>query len=305
MANRICVCGGENSITVKTIVAIAVVMLFSINAIAGGEAGRTPETAEEDSSGSLSSLLAFVKEHEESCARGIAASCMAVAVYLEKKPGEEGRAQGLYEKSCEMGEPTACVIAGGRYEIGAVGIEKDAKRAIAILKRGCSYGWADACSFAAQALHDEGKEKEAYGYYQKACENREAQACYIVALYNSGDEIIERDSKEYIRMMKMSCDMGYKDGCDALRKTHLKFLVLHLLISIGLVIIAIVATRTGRAYRFRKMVLMAIGGYVAISAVGLYLYFYHEIPIGVIVAAASAYGLIVVFVIWNTRSSRL
>ena len=123
----------------------------------------------------------------EACARecdaGSADRCRRLAVTYalgQGAPQDETRATALYEKACDMKDPSACVFAGQMHEY-AHGVPEDLTLAERDYERACDMQWPSGCYNEAIML-ESGRgvpvdRAKAGDLYQIACTAGAKQAC--------------------------------------------------------------------------------------------------------------------------------
>jgi TPR repeat protein len=117
------------------------------------------------------------------CEAGSADRCRRLAATYALGQGaakDEARATAIYEQSCRMKDPAACVFAGQMFEY-AHGVPKDDAKAAGLYQRACDMGWAAGCyNFAIMLEHGRGvpvDRAKAGDMYQIACTAGAKTAC--------------------------------------------------------------------------------------------------------------------------------
>jgi uncharacterized protein len=121
-----------------------------------------------------------------------------------------------FEKACDAGSAPACFDAGMRI----LSPTKDGGAAMVWLEKGCKRDDADSCGMVASLLGS-GKygvakdAKRAFAIHNKLCP-KVASDCRLIASYYKDGEIVPKDQKKVLQFLKLACDGGDKQGCDAL-----------------------------------------------------------------------------------------
>jgi TPR repeat protein len=119
----------------------------------------------------------------EECDRGIATACATLAVRTEHGEGvpkDTTRAVMLYERACELKDPSACSTAARMHAVGA-GVPPNRQKQIDLLAQACLLGDVIACALPAKALSagigvgkDEHRARE---LWQRGCSGGVESSC--------------------------------------------------------------------------------------------------------------------------------
>lgn len=120
---------------------------------------------------------------ERECDAGSADRCRRLAATYALGRGasrDEPRATALYERSCAMADPPACVFAGQMNEY-AHGVPKDDAKAARLYQRACDLKWAAGC-YNLAIMYERGTgvardRAKAGDLYQLACTSGAQPAC--------------------------------------------------------------------------------------------------------------------------------
>jgi len=145
------------------------------------------------------------------CDLGLPAACNQLAAYARA-----GSNKAL-DQACDAGrDPAACYVAGAIYFNGQ-GVVRDDGRATGLFEKSCDSGFARGCGRLAQSyLMGRGREKNpalAARLFDKACTIGDAPSCYAISfLYLKGNGV---QASELIaeKRMQRACDLGMKTAC--------------------------------------------------------------------------------------------
>ncbi len=120
---------------------------------------------------------------EWECDAGSADRCRRLAVTYSFGQGvekDEELAARLFEHSCALKDPSACVFGGQMYEY-AHGVPKDDAKAVRLYERGCDLEWAPGC-YNLAIMYERGtgvpaNRNKAGDLYQLACTAGAKRAC--------------------------------------------------------------------------------------------------------------------------------
>ncbi|MGI9508333.1 MAG: tetratricopeptide repeat protein [Geminicoccaceae bacterium] len=186
-----------------------------------GQLARTHELIAE---GSQSDLPAPENDFlERDCDAGNAEACLELGAAYASGIGraqDQRKAFSLFKRACSAGVPHACGALGEAYANGS-GVVKDETKAVTFLRQACDANDIDAC-FNLAVIYDEGPSiGDAASLYQRACEERLAEACYALGMRYGGDDLFalfanSPSSYEIARSyFQQACDAGLDKGCDA------------------------------------------------------------------------------------------
>jgi hypothetical protein len=120
---------------------------------------------------------------QKECDAGSADRCRRLAITYAFGQGvekDEGHATALYERACEMKDPSACVFAGQMNEF-ARGVPKDEAKAVRFYEKACDLQWAAGC-YNLAIMYERGtgvpvSRSKAGDLYQTACTAGAQLAC--------------------------------------------------------------------------------------------------------------------------------
>ena len=152
---------------------------------------------------------------KESCDRGVANGCAALAQLYEKGLGgarQDGKqAVKLHEKACEGGFGASCAELGEMFFHGR-NVKKDVSRALEPFEKACLLWRLDACESLADAYF-EGSDvpqdiPKAFNFYRIACYNGLKPACTnLGAIYERGiGEVVKADASEAASLFSEACE---------------------------------------------------------------------------------------------------
>jgi TPR repeat protein len=195
-----------------------------------------------------------INELTRACNNNESQKCKALANYYYSGtastiPQNYYQALYYYEKSCDMGDATACTAAAQMYGQGT-GTARDVQKAelfkikarrqsgntsntytsnsyynyqkINQLKSNCKRGIIADCN-SLGILYYEGKEapkdyKAARHYYTKACQNSDAYGCFNLAILYEYGLGVNKNKRQALEYYDRSCKSGYNKGCEKSRK---------------------------------------------------------------------------------------
>ena len=159
---------------------------------------------------------------KESCARGVANGCAALAQLYAKGLGgvrqNSEQAVKFHEKACEGGFGASCAELGDMLFHGR-SVKKDVPRALELFEKAGLLWRLDACESLADAYF-EGVDvpqdiPKAFNFYGIACYNGLKPACTnLGAIYERGvGEAIKADENEADSLFSEACEAGNARGC--------------------------------------------------------------------------------------------
>jgi hypothetical protein len=142
---------------------------------------------------------------EESCIRGEATACMAVAVLYAAGDGveqDEAKSFALYERACELGSVAGCVATAIALAEGR-GVAPNESRATHLFRRACAEGDLLACRRTSGGV----------GLLENSCKWGEGPACNSLAgLFERGEEVPRNEAKAF-DLYERACAAAYVPAC--------------------------------------------------------------------------------------------
>ena len=154
------------------------------------------------------------------CQKGNPVACHNFEVLYGKEKTLE---KGSFKQACEEGNRVACHNVGLMYDYGDGDILEDDNKAIEFYIKACNQNYYASCTRAA-FLYEEGKDvevdmKKAFKLYTKACGGDDGLACHNVAVYYSKSDN-EALKKLAINFYDKACDNGNADSCIYMGRYH-------------------------------------------------------------------------------------
>ncbi len=152
-----------------------------------------------------------------------AAARKGFELFDAEKPDEKAAVK-LWEPACEAGNELACVGMGMVHVFGLAGRPTDYGAGLKLIESGCTQGNQRACSVLGQILYNAwGTAKDvekAKTVWQKSCDAGTGRACYFLGFtYRAPDGPPEwRNLDEGEALLRKSCRLGYRSGCDLVDK---------------------------------------------------------------------------------------
>ncbi|MBD3814310.1 MAG: sel1 repeat family protein, partial [Betaproteobacteria bacterium] len=124
----------------------------------------------------------------KSCEAGDAKACIAAgnALIAKDNPNPDmPRGKQLFERACNLGNPSGCTLAGQLYLASGLGLVRDTPKGLALLNKGCSGGEGYACHLLGSA-YDAGSaglavdKEKAISYFSSACTLGKENSCNVV-----------------------------------------------------------------------------------------------------------------------------
>jgi uncharacterized protein len=171
----------------------AVLAVFAVAACSRGSSSSTAEPAPSASVITIGNALGScpdIPACEKECGAGSADRCRRLAVSYALGDGvdkDEPRATKLYEKACDMKDPSACVFAGQMHEF-AHGVPQD--------------------------------DAAAARFYSHACEMEWAPGCYNEAIMYDRGRGVAQDRAKAADLYQIACTAGAKMACEKAREMH-------------------------------------------------------------------------------------
>ncbi len=155
------------------------------------------------------------------CAKGVAADCLELgARYLNGEAGvpeDEAKAASLFQKACDGGSSTGCVMFAKMLRDGR-GVSKDEAKAQTLLDKACGSGAGDACTALGLAATKSGDQQMAVSRFVAACEARDGTGCAMLgAMYLHGKGV-DRDVTKARELLGKACELKAQMACDKLRE---------------------------------------------------------------------------------------
>ena len=133
---------------------------------------------------------------------------------------DETGAVKAWQPACEAGDDAGCTGMGIAHTFGVGGVAKDYAKGKALVEPPCTRGLQRACSVLGQIYYNAwGVEKDlekARGLWRKACDADISRACYFlgIAMWASDGPPEWRDQTGGAKLIRRSCTLGYKSGCE-------------------------------------------------------------------------------------------
>lgn len=153
------------------------------------------------------------------CDEGDGGSCDSLAGFYGDGKGVDkdvNKALGLLERAEATDNPDAYADEGKAYAYGWWGLDKDPKKAEALLTKGCDAGSGSACDSLATIedsadrredddADDDQVDKKVTALYQKACDTKYADGCnHLAERYHLGKGV-DKDDKRWADLYTQSC----------------------------------------------------------------------------------------------------
>lgn len=137
----------------------------------------------------------------------------------KKKDPDHVAQYQAFEASCELGTAEHCVGAGTMRRDGT-GVDRDERKALALLERGCQLGWnGSGCVLAAELREKEGSAEMwglALSMRERACKGGDTSACIRAAeIAERGEGGLSKDPVRATRLYRRACKEK-KEGCERL-----------------------------------------------------------------------------------------
>jgi TPR repeat protein len=192
----------------------------------GGEAKGCSNLAQAYSEGLVSlpkdpsQIEALTREagklRDRGCSAGKGWNCREKAIAI----GNDPRARALFQKACDLDDPTACSAVGDAFERDAEPLERVTKeqnraRAAYYYRRGCDLGDPRGCE--SLARHFEMgvgaplSSKYARTYYRRACDGGRASACERLGRMVTSEEPV--DENLGTALFRKACLLGVPNAC--------------------------------------------------------------------------------------------
>jgi TPR repeat protein len=152
------------------------------------------------------------------CDGGFATFCFMLASHYDVGDGvrkNRQRADVLYKKACDLGEPAPCFVFGARHQ-GKMSAESFQK-GLASFERSCDAGSANAClqlglsyGLGRGVAKDSSK---AASLYEKACGLGAPPACTLMGLAYDAGHGVGVDSEQAHSFFSKACNGGDEEGC--------------------------------------------------------------------------------------------
>jgi TPR repeat protein len=143
------------------------------------------------------------------CDGGSAVSCAELADMAQTR-----------QQQCDAGKLDVCGQLGTMYLEG-VGVERDAKRAILLMERGCAGSEPFSCGSLGILYASGGpvarNVRRAVPLLEMACERDFAEACAYLGFLYEGDDNRPEDSRA-VQTYQKACTLGAEAGCEAVRR---------------------------------------------------------------------------------------
>ena len=129
----------------------------------------------------------------------------------------------LYKSACDLGYAKACSAAGDFYDSTPsnddfVATQDNTEESAEFYEKACENKDGEACLKIAKQHDNASKFADALKYYKLACEAREAEGCYNAAdIYESGDGT-PKNSAEAAKFYGLACENGLDRGCAKFKK---------------------------------------------------------------------------------------
>jgi TPR repeat protein len=161
-----------------------------------------------------------VKDCEEQCAKGDAASCGRFGAILSLGKGvsvDMPRAATFFKKACEGGWMAGCGSLGALQVFGD-GVPKSPELGLPLLQKACDAGAAPFCSFVGIQYtigrHVPKDSAKAIPFLKRGCDGGVADSCVFLGdAYLHGDGGLARDLVKGAQMERRACEGGHGLGC--------------------------------------------------------------------------------------------
>jgi TPR repeat protein len=168
----------------------------------------------------------IASEEAARCEGGDAAACNSAGkLYArgERVALDYQRADTLFLRACDLGEPDGCYQAGMLVTGGTLGDPPDFGRALGLYQRACDGGVAGACTnLGSMTMRGEGREEDVPGgraLYERACEGGDALGCTNLASFLRGD-LGGKDMAAALALYERACAMDHGEACEEAAEQH-------------------------------------------------------------------------------------
>lgn len=120
------------------------------------------------------------------------------------------------DQACARGEAASCLALGIRYERGDQGVDHDHDKALALYEQACTLNNASGCY--AQALilmYDKNDPIRAHLMLEHTCRSNHGPSCVMLGDLHRDGRLLRKDEREASKLYRQACDSGYEKGCNA------------------------------------------------------------------------------------------
>ena len=129
-----------------------------------------------------------------------------------------GPRRGRLSAACELEQGDGCRALGVLF-IHGKGVEKNPQAAVGLYIRGCDYGSAQSCLFAAEALARdlvEGGQQRAPAFARKACDGKQARGCFLYGQALRTGRGVTRSLSAAVTAYRAGCEQADPASCTIL-----------------------------------------------------------------------------------------
>lgn len=171
-----------------------------------------------DGEGVDKDLKSSLKYFQKGCYQKDSMSCYELSFFYklgEAVKQDIKKSENLFVRSCELGYTKSCTDLALKY------LKKESKnssKAIYFATKACAKNDPVSCRLLGLIYGDKKDYLNSSTYLNLACTLKDGQSCYILSFLYVKGEGVEKSNKKAKELLLSSCELGFKNGCELIKK---------------------------------------------------------------------------------------